>query len=209
MSVTRVVLALALSGALASCGGSASRDGGSPSRESAARPALSNVDGSNPPADSSKMANHDTSIVTGSYAAPQQVDVVAYPPTGAVAPGQRFTLMVNVAPRAKMHVYAPGADGYKTVGLSIASSPYVHAQRVVFPKSEIYEFKPLKERVPAYQKPFMLQQEMTLDGSAAARAALQGKTSLTINGTFDYQACDDGTCYNPSSVPLTWTINLR
>ena len=147
--------------------------------------------------------------ISGSYPSQQQVDVVAYPPTGAVAPGHRFALMIQVTPRTNMHVYAPGADGYKTVALSIVPAPYVHAQRVVYPKSEIYEFKPLKERVPAYQKPFTLVQEMTLEGSAAARAALQNQKSLTITGRFDYQACDDGTCYNPASAPLSWTIALK
>ena len=179
-----------------SSGGSASPPGGSASPASSAP--------RNPP-----YTSNDTSVVIGNYAAPQQVDVVAYAPTDAVAPGQRFALTVSVAPRAKMHVYAPGADGYKTVALTIASAPYVHAQRIVYPKSEIYEFKPLKERVPAYQKPFTLVQEMTLEGSAAARAALRDQKSLTITGRLDYQACDDGTCYNPSSAPLTWTINLK
>ena len=190
MSLTRALLAFAV--VLAACGGSASPE------STAER---------NPP--NVPTANHDTSIVVGNYPSVQQVDVVAYPPTGAVAPGQRFALTLEVRPRAKMHVYAPGADGYKTVALTIASTPYIHAQRVVYPKSEMYEFKPLKERVPAYQKPFTLTQEMTLEGSAAARAALRGKTSLTITGRFDYQACDDGTCYNPASVPLAWTINLK
>jgi hypothetical protein len=160
-------------------------------------------------AKTSASANHDTAIVTGTYAVPQQVDVIAEPPIAAVAPGQRFALTLSVAPRANMHVYAPGADGYKTVALTIAPSPYVHARPLAYPASEIYEFKPLNERVPAYQKPFTLVQEMTLDGSAATRAALRDQRSLTISGRFDYQACDDGTCYNPASMPLTWTIDLK
>ena len=205
MNSTRaVLLAIAAALVVASCGASASRDGGSASPEQRVR--------RNPSDDSSTAsapANHDTSIVTGSYPSLQQVDVVAYPPTGAIAPGQRFALTLQVTPRAKMHVYAPGADGYKTIALTIASTPYVHAQRVVYPTSEIYEFKPLKERVPAYQKPFTLTQEMTLEGSAAARAALRDRKALTITGSFDYQACDDGTCYNPASLPLAWTVELR
>ena len=196
MKVVQASFVLAIGAVLAavSCSGSAARD----------------TAGSAPPATSAlSSANHDTSIVTGTYPSQQQVDVVAYPPTGAVAPGQSFALTIQVTPRPNMHVYAPGANGYKTVALHIASAPFVHAQRVVYPKSEIFEFKPLNERVPAYQQPFTLVQEMTLEGSAAARAALHDQKSMTITGSFDYQACDDGTCYNPASAPLTWTIDLK
>jgi hypothetical protein len=38
---------------------------------------------------------------------------------------------------------------------------------------------------------------------------LRGKDSLTLTGTFDYQACDDKVCFNPTSIPLTWTLSLR
>ena len=63
--------------------------------------------------------------------------------------------------------------------------------------------------MPAYQKPFTLVQGFVVDGSAAARTALRGQSSITVTGTFEYQACDDGICYNPTSVPLTWTIALK
>jgi len=29
-----------------------------------------------------------------------------------------------------------------------------------------------------------------------------------ITGTLEYQACDDKLCYNPTSVPLSWTVAL-
>ena len=32
--------------------------------------------------------------------------------------------------------------------------------------------------------------------------------TLTLRGTLDYQACDDSICYNPVSVPLSWTVTL-
>ena len=45
--------------------------------------------------------------------------------------------------------------------------------------------------------------------SRDAEAALKGKTSLTIAATLNYQACDDKVCFNPQSVPLSWTIGVR
>ena len=52
-------------------------------------------------------------------------------------------------------------------------------------------------------------QELVLEGTPAAQAAFRGKESLTIEGSLDYQACDDKVCFNPVSVPLTWTMNLK
>ena len=42
-----------------------------------------------------------------------------------------------------------------------------------------------------------------------AQAAFRGKESISIEGSFDYQACDDKVCFNPVSVPLTWTMSLK
>ena len=78
-----------------------------------------------------------------------------------------------------------------------------------YPSSQIYFFRPLNERVPVYEKPFTLVQEVILEGQPEAQAALRGKDSLTLTGTLDYQACDDKVCFNPTSVPLTWTLSLR
>ena len=79
----------------------------------------------------------------------------------------------------------------------------------LYPKSEDYFFKPLKEHVPVYQHPFRIIQDVTLDPSREGTAALKDVTSLTITGRFDYQACDDTVCFTPQSVPLSWTIGVK
>jgi hypothetical protein len=79
---------------------------------------------------------------------------------------------------------------------------------VRYPASEIYLFEPLNERIPVFQKPFTLTREVTLDTRPQAQAAFRGKPSLTLTGTLDYQACDDKLCFNPVSVPLSWTLAL-
>ena len=117
---------------------------------------------------------------------------------------------MNIDPHAGVHVYAPGASGYRVIGVTIKPQPYRprpagHVSR----QSEIYFFKPLNERVPVFQKPFTLVQEVVLEGTPAAQAAFRGKESLTLDGSLDYQACDDTVCFNPVSVPLTWTMSLK
>ena len=34
-------------------------------------------------------------------------------------------------------------------------------------------------------------------------------TTLTITGTFEYQACDDQVCSAPQSIPLSWSIGVK
>lgn len=137
------------------------------------------------------------------------VDLTTYPSDTSVAAGNRFSLAVNVVPHAGVHVYAPGASGYRVIGVTVKPQPFVRVVPPTYPKSEIYFFKPLNERVPVFQKPFTLTQELVLEGTPAAQAAFRGKDSITIEGSLDYQACDDKVCFNPVSVPLTWTMSLR
>ena len=137
------------------------------------------------------------------------LEITTYPSDPSIAPGNRFSLALAIAPHARIHVYAPGASSYRVVGLTIAPQPFVRVLPMQYPKSEIYVFKPLNERVPVYQKPFTLVQDVVLEGTPQAQAALRGKDALTLNGTLEYQACDDKLCFNPTMVPLSWTLTLR
>jgi hypothetical protein len=48
-----------------------------------------------------------------------------------------------------------------------------------------------------------------LDGQASTRNALKDQASLTIGGALTYQACDDRLCYDPVTLPLSWTVGLK
>src|SRR5262249_61734793 len=98
----------------------------------------------------------------------------------AIAPGNRFSLIVQVSPHAGIHVYAPGAANYKTVELKVLPGQYLRPTATSYPPSEVYFFEPLNERVPTYQKPFTLTQEVVLDRQASTRTALCAQTSLTV-----------------------------
>ena len=147
--------------------------------------------------------------VAGTKVSGPHLELTTYPSDAGVAPGNRFSLLLEVRPSPGIHVYAPGASGYRPVALSIAPLPYVRVLSMKHPASEIFFFKPLNERVPVYQKPFTLAQELILEGSQDAQAALKGKENVTLTGTLEYQACDDKQCFNPASIPLSWTLALR
>lgn len=135
--------------------------------------------------------------------------VTTYVSDVVVAPGTLFSLVFDVEPRAHMHVYAPGAESYKIIGLELDPNPLLTVRSMSFPKSEIYFFKPLNERVPVYQKPFRLIQELALSASRDDRAAIGKLDTLTITGRLNYQACDDKVCFIPASVPVSYTVNVR
>ena len=149
--------------------------------------------------------------VVGTRVTTDHLELTTYPGDGAIAPGNRFGLVMDVVPGPDMHVYAPGAEamGYRVIRLDIDAGETFRTLEMIYPGSEIYHFEPLDERVPVFQEPFTLVQEMTLNGSIQAQQALRGQESLTITGTLEYQACDAAICYNPVSVPLRWTVALR
>ena len=138
----------------------------------------------------------------------QHLDVNAYPSDASVAPGVRFSLVLDVTPKPGMHVYAPGATQYRIIAVNIPPQPYLRTTPMRYPASEIYHFVPLNERVPVYQKPFTLSLEVVRENTPEARKAMTGMNELVVTGTLDYQACDDKICYNPVSLPLSWKVGL-
>ena len=137
------------------------------------------------------------------------LDITSFATDQAVAPGTHFSLVLDLVPGKRVHVYAPGVSGYKPVALKIAAQPGLLLRDARFPKAEDFFFKPLNEHVPVYQRPFRIVQEVAIDPSQQAAAALKDVTTLTIVGTLEYQACDDKVCFIPQSVPLTWTVALK
>lgn len=137
------------------------------------------------------------------------LDLRTYASDAAAALGTRFTLALDITPKRGMHVYAPGASNYRVIGVNITPQPHVRTSPLRYPASEIYHFVPLNERVPVYQKPFTLLMDVVPEATAEARKAFAGRNELVISGTLEYQACDDKICYNPVSLPLTWTVAMQ
>ena len=138
-----------------------------------------------------------------------QLDITSYASDSTVAPGSHFSLVLDIRPANGVHVYAPSVTGYKPIALSIKSQPWLLTRSAQYPKAEVYHFKPLNERVDVYQKPFRIVQDVALDASPEAQAALKDVSTMTITGTLSYQACDDRICFSPQTVLLTWPVSVR
>lgn len=138
-----------------------------------------------------------------------QLELTSFATDNVVAPGTQFSVVLDVRPARGVHVYAPGVTGYKPIALSVQSQPGLLTRGAQYPLSEDYHFKPLNEHVQVYQRPFRIVQDILIDPSPQAQAAMKGVSSLTIKGVLNYQACDDKVCFTPQTVPLTWTVGLR
>jgi hypothetical protein len=138
-----------------------------------------------------------------------ELSLLASATDAVVAPGTRFSLIVDVTPKPRIHVYAPGAIDYRPIALAIDPQPALLLRNAQYPKPSILYFKPLDERVPVYDKPFRIVQDVTLDASREGQARLKDMTSITIAGAVTYQACDDKVCFIPATVPVSWTLQVR
>ena len=152
-----------------------------------------------PPAPAPKGTNE----VAGKYLMVRtgQSDAIA-------APGHRILLTLDVIPDSKIHVYAPGQQGYIPVDLLLDPSPNIKAAPAVYPLSKAFVFGPDKEKVEVYGAPFRVSQDVTLTLTPAMRQMATTKGTLTISGTFEYQACNERVCFPPETLKLSWTVAL-
>ena len=127
--------------------------------------------------------------------------IAAAPIDVAAAPGGKVSLFVDVTPKPGIHVYAPGSKDYIPISIKMDPSTAVKAGKLTYPKSDIMTFG--DEKVPVFQKPFRLTQDVTIAGSA------KSGTTIALTGTVTYQACDDKVCFVPASVPVTWTVDVK
>lgn len=120
--------------------------------------------------------------------------------TAPVAPGARVPLRLDVAPKPKMHVYSPEQKDYIPISLTIEKNAAITLQPAMFPKAEKYLFKALDETQLVYSKPFQIVQNVTIAPSSKAAS------TIIVNGTLEYQACDESVCYRPQKVAVSWEL---
>ncbi len=138
------------------------------------------------------------------------LEATAWATDDTVAPGNRFSLVVDVTPKADMHVYAPGDHSYQVIRLRMTAPDFLQSHEVSYPASETYHFEPLDETVPVYQTPFRIVQDVTIPMSQDIGAlAAEPNATVRLEGVLEYQACDDAICYVPAEIPLSWELNWR
>jgi hypothetical protein len=121
----------------------------------------------------------------------------------AVRPGNRLTLLFELDLPDKMHVYAPQVkSSYKPVSLTVDKADHLWAHPAEFPQPKQLHLDAINEIVPVFDRRVRIYQDITVSHR------FRGK-QIKINVTLSYQACDDKACYPPTSVPLSFTIDVE
>jgi hypothetical protein len=62
--------------------------------------------------------------------------------------------------------------------------------------------------VPVFEGAFRISQDVKVSSAGLGGAISKDGTTVAINGSLEYQACDKTTCYVPTSVPVKWQLQL-
>lgn len=134
-------------------------------------------------------------------APPHETDHLTFTTSaGTLANSARRELYLDITPKPRMHLYAPGQAGYIVVTLKIERDSRFSTAAARFPKPETMLFEPLNERQLVYSKPFRVTQPITL---ASGR---RGSVPVVVKGTLRYQACNEKVCFLPKTVPVEWRL---
>ena len=124
-------------------------------------------------------------------------------------PGTRVTVVAEVRLPPDVHVYAPGAQGYKPIKLVIEPMQYLEFKPAVYPAAKTLYLPAIKEQVPVFEGTFHISEDVKV-GSGSEFWGSLGKDGrlFTIAGKLEYQACDKTICYVPTSVPVKWQLQI-
>ena len=129
-----------------------------------------------------------------------------------VVPGSRVTLIAEIELPPNVHVYAPGAKGYRPIQLVLTKSGGVELGPVSYPNSKMLYFEPIQEQVPVLEGKLRITQDVTIDVSRAGdgvRALLSSQKNVRLAGELRYQACTSTLCYPPTSAPIRWELKIE
>jgi hypothetical protein len=124
-------------------------------------------------------------------------------------PGTRITLAAEVRLPPDVHVYAPGAQGYKPIKLVIDDMREMEFKPAIYPKSKTLYLPAIKEQVPVFEGTFRISEDVKVSSTSEFWGSLgkDGKT-FTITGKLEYQACDKTICYLPTSIAVKWQVQV-
>ena len=108
-----------------------------------------------------------------------------------------------------MHVYTPGVEGgYIPIEWKMADTKGWLAHPVSYPASHLMRFPEINETAPVYDGHVRLSRDVTIGQPPEIAPLLGADRTLTIEGEFRYQACDDNACYPPKKLPIEFNVNI-
>ncbi len=128
-----------------------------------------------------------------------------------VISGSRVTLSAEIELPPDVHVYAPGAQGYKPIQLLLHPSAGIAMEPAIYPSSRTLYLEAIREHVPVFEGTFRITQDVTVTFSKVRdglRSLVSAEKTIPITGELKYQACDKTVCYPPTSVAVKWQLQL-
>jgi hypothetical protein len=123
--------------------------------------------------------------------------------------GNRLALGIDVELKPKMHVYAPGVEGYIAIDWPMEEAAGVRVMPVSYPESKRLEMPAIQEVVPVYEGSLRLVRDVHIGQPDEVAALLDAQGRFTLRGKLRYQACDDKVCYLPQTLELSWTLQFE
>ena len=117
--------------------------------------------------------------------------------------GSPTTLVLDITPGPKIHIYAPGQKGYIPVELTIEPSPLFSAHPAWYPEAVVVMLPAIEEKARVYNEAFQVRQPIVLTPAGGPGAKPR---TIEVAGRLRYQACDDMVCYRPETLTVTWTV---
>jgi hypothetical protein len=125
-------------------------------------------------------------------------------------PGLRIALSLDIEMMPRMHVYAPGVQGYIPIDWRLdEGGPAAKRHSFEYPHSEMLRLEAIGETVPVYRGHIRIHREITFGQEAVLKRMVSPTGEVIVKGSFRYQACDDLKCYTPEDVPLVWRFKYQ
>ena len=129
--------------------------------------------------------------------------------TQTARPGHRIALILDIELKAKMHVYAPGVQGYIPIDWSLELGRAARMHPPVYPASTMLHLDAINETVPVYRDRVRIVREITFGPEKDLKPLVSATGDLVLKGSFRYQACDDRECFLPQAIPLEWRFRFE
>lgn len=139
----------------------------------------------------------------------KQLTLNATASNAVVAPGQTVVLALDIELKPKMHVYAPGVEGYIPIDWTMGESDLAAARKTTFPIPQKLRLEAINETVPAYSGHFRLTRDVSIAQADKLQPALNSAGEFVLQGKLRYQACDDRICYIPQEMPILWVFKYQ
>jgi peroxiredoxin len=122
--------------------------------------------------------------------------------------GEHIRLFLKVKLMPRMHIYAPGVQGYIATDWKMAANGAAEAQPVVYPKARMLRLPAIDETVPVFEGELTLARDVVVK-TAKDLTGVVDSGHVVLEGSFRYQACDDTKCYTPEDIPLQWRFRYE